>query len=154
MKHEYQGCLRWNAGGATTRDYASYPREYTVEVQGKAPLTLSANHAFRGSADLHDPEDLLLAAVSGCHMLTYLALCARAGVEVTAYADRAEGVLVTTPQGGHFEVIRLRPHVTVREPSMAHRAQELHEVAHRQCFIASSCRIPIEVHPGSATEEA
>lgn len=130
--------------GRGTADYASYARDYRIRVDGKPDLLGSAAPRFRGDTQRHDPEDLLVAAVSACHMLAYLALCARRGIQVVAYEDHAEGDLaLDAAGGGGFSAIRLRPHVTVAVAAHRHEALQLHRTAHAQCFIANSCHVPI-----------
>jgi organic hydroperoxide reductase OsmC/OhrA len=143
--HRYCAELIWAAGPAGgTTDYESYSRRFDVRIAGKPPFAGSADPAFRGDAQLHNPEDLLLAAVASCHMLSYLALCARRRVTVTAYEDRAEGVMALRPDGGgSFTEITLRPRVTLAAGSDPASALALHERAHALCFIAGSCNFPI-----------
>src|SRR6185436_20939887 len=102
--HEYRTHLIGDGNrGDGTSSYAAYGREYRVVVQGKPELSGSANPAFRGDAGKHDPEDLFLAAIASCHMLSYLALCARNGIRVVSYEDQASGTLVLDPSsGGRF----------------------------------------------------
>jgi organic hydroperoxide reductase OsmC/OhrA len=147
--HRYQTTVRWEGGqGRDPWSYSSYLRSYTVSVEGKPDLTGSADPAFRGDPGRHNPEDLFLAAVSACHMLAYLALCARRGVEVLHYADEAAGVLeLGGGGGGRFTGIELRPTVTIAGDADAELARSLHATAHDQCFIASSCRVPIRCRP-------
>jgi organic hydroperoxide reductase OsmC/OhrA len=115
-----------------------------VEVAGKAALLGSADPAFRGEADKHNPEDLFLTALASCHMLTYLALCARSGICVLDYSDEAQGALRLEPGGGGaFERVLLQPRVTVSERSDVARAAALHDEAHGLCFIARSCSVPV-----------
>ncbi len=129
--------------GDGTSSYAAYGRQYRVVIDGKPELAGSANPMFRGDAGRHDPEDLFIAAITSCHMLSYLALCARNGVRVVAYEDRASGTLALDPAGGgKFEEVTLRPIVTIAD-SERERAMKLHETAHEQCFIANSCSVPI-----------
>lgn len=154
MTHEYEGRIRWTGNdGRGTRTCGGYRRDFTLSVLGKPELSLSANRMFRGDGARHDPEDLFLASLAGCHMLTYLALAARAGIVVVDYEDTPRGLLALTPEGGQFDWIRLAPLVTVAEMAMHDQAQELHVAAHRQCFLASSCSVPIEVHPTIVTLE-
>jgi organic hydroperoxide reductase OsmC/OhrA len=142
--HEYRSHLIWNGNrGDGTATYAGYGRDYAISIDGKPELHGSANAAFRGDPAVHDPEDLFLAAISSCHMLSYLALCARGGIQVVAYEDDAQGTLVLNASGGgRFEEVTLRPVVTIAagDPDVA---QRLHEKAHELCFIASSCSVPI-----------
>jgi organic hydroperoxide reductase OsmC/OhrA len=143
--HHYHAELVWTAGAAgATSDYESYSRGFEVHVAGKPPLAGSADPAFRGDPAVHNPEDLLLMAVSSCHMLSYLALCARRRIEVVEYRDHAEGTMTLRPDGGGaFTEITLHPRVTLAAGSDAARALALHERSHAICFIASSCNFPI-----------
>ena len=95
MAHKFAARLVWTgtAEGATTASYDGYSREYRIEIDGKPPLRGSSAPAYRGDAGLHNPEDLLVASLSACHMLWYLHLCAEAGIEVSGYVDDAEGAL-------------------------------------------------------------
>lgn len=144
-RHEYASRLVWDdPHGDGTTDYASYSRRYRVQVAGKPELAGSADPMFRGEATRHNPEDLFLAALSSCHMLSYLALCARRGVRVLAYQDDAVGTMVLTADGGgHFETVTLRPRVTIEGTADTALALQLHHNAHALCFIANSCRVPI-----------
>lgn len=145
--HEYRSTLQWDGNlGDGTATYAGYGRQYRVLIDGKPPIEGSANAMFRGDATRHDPEDLFLAAISSCHLLSYLALCARNGVNVVAYEDHASGTLTFEGGGGRFTEVMLRPQVTIAggDPSIAH---ELHHTAHEQCFIANSCSVPIRNEP-------
>ena len=100
---------------------------------------------FRGDAERWNPEQLLVAALSECHLLEYLHLCAVGGVVVVAYEDRADGVMEQNESGGgRFTEATLRPVVTVAEASMEDAARELHEQAHENCYIASSVNGPHE----------
>lgn len=147
--HEYAARVRWTGNrGEGTWGYDRYGREYDVLVEGKPDLAGSADPAYHGDAGRHNPEDLFLAAVSACHMLYYLSLCARSGVRVTAYQDDARGRLaLQRGGGGRFEEVVLRPVVTIADPAAADHAGRLHETAHGLCFIANSCSVPIHVVP-------
>lgn len=145
-EHGYVLELEWR--GDHTRTYESYTREHIVRVQGKPEITATADPLFRGDAALHNPEDLLLAALSGCHLLTYLALCARARIDVRSYRDKATGTVVFTPDGGgHFSEVVLHPEVMVAEETMCAKAIELHTAAHKYCFIANSVNFPVRCEP-------
>ena len=143
--HRYELALAWEGNqGTGTADYATYGRGFRIAIAGKPELQGSADPAFRGDAGLYNPEDLLLAAVASCHMLSYLALCARQRIAVVRYADAAEGTLALLPTGGgRFEEITLRPRVTLARGGDRPAAAALHERAHQLCFIASSCGFPI-----------
>lgn len=147
--HEYAVGLVWEGNqGTGTSSYGSYGREFRLVIEGKADLAGSADPAFRGDARLHNPEELLLAAVASCHMLFYLSLCARSGITVLRYCDAAQGRLTIGPSGGGaFEEIRLHPSVTIAPPSDPATAVALHARAGELCFIANSCRFPIRHRP-------
>ncbi|HRH71232.1 MAG TPA: OsmC family protein [Flavobacteriales bacterium] len=143
--HPYSLELEWRGDlGQGTSTYEGYSREHVIRIPGKPDLIATADPMFRGDASLHNPEDLLLAALSGCHLLTYLALCARARINVTAYRDRAEGsLLLTKDGGGHFTEVVLRPEVVVAEESMLEKARYFHGEVHKYCFIARSVNFPV-----------
>ena len=147
--HEYRARLRWEGNrGQGTASYAEYGRNYRISMEGKPDLVGSADPAFRGDPRLHNPEDLLLAALSSCHMLSYLALCARKGIAVLEYSDEAQGVMTLTPDGGgHFVSVTLHPRVRIRPGDPQALALELHTKAHADCFIASSCNFPVRAEP-------
>jgi organic hydroperoxide reductase OsmC/OhrA len=143
--HEFETGIVWDGNrGDGTASYRTYGREYRVQVAGKPDIAGSADPAFRGDAARHNPEDLFVAAIASCHMLTYLALCATRGVRVLAYEDTARGRLVLERSGGgRFEAVTLRPRVTVADAASVGLAQELHEAAHALCFVGNSCSVPI-----------
>jgi organic hydroperoxide reductase OsmC/OhrA len=142
--HVYETRLRWigPAHGATT-SYNAYSREYTVEAEGKPALRCSADRHFLGDRGLYNPEDLLVASLSACHMLSYLAECARAGIEVVAYEDDAHGEMTLIDGAIRFREVVLHPRVTIADPARAEEATALHERAHAVCFIANSVNFPV-----------
>ncbi len=142
--HDYHARLTWTgAAQGATASYEGYSREYAVAIDGKPTLRGSADAQFRGDAALHNPEDLLVAALSSCHLLSYLALAARHGVHVVAYEDDASGTMRFEGGGGHFTEVVLRPRVTVTEGTDEALVARLHDVAHEQCFIAASMNFPV-----------
>ncbi|MGV3614629.1 MAG: OsmC family protein [Fimbriimonas sp.] len=143
-EHHFRAHLVWTGAlNGPTTDYASYSREYEFRVEGKPTLTGSAAGPFRGDERLHNPEDLLLAAVSACHMLSYFALCARAGIAVMAYEDDATALM--TFRDGKMRIVEatLRPQVTLAAGSDLEKAEALHARANAECFIASSVNFPV-----------
>lgn len=144
-EHHYRARLAWEGNlGDGTSTYQGYGRQWRIRIDGKPDLVGTADPAFRGDRQKHNPEDLLLAALSSCHMLSYLALCARDGISVLSYTDEASAVMKTTPDGGgRFESVTLRPRVEIADESREARAMELHEKAHSLCFIASSVSFPV-----------
>ena len=146
--HEYSIDLRWEGNtGQGTAAYAAYERDFRVHVAGKPDLVGSSDPVFRGDPSRHNPEELLVTALSSCHMLVYLALCARAGIRVVDYTDHARGRMRMAAGGGRFETVTLRPRVTITAGDDAVLARTLHERARVSCFIASSCNFPVTCEP-------
>jgi len=148
-EHVYETEVVWTGNlGTGTDSYRSYRRTHEVRADGVPPLAGSADPHFRGDADRWNPEQLLLAALSQCHLLSYLHVCAVNGVVVTAYTDRAAGTMTETSDGGgRFTEVTLRPVVEVADPAMVDKALALHEQAHSVCFIANSVNFPVRHEP-------
>jgi organic hydroperoxide reductase OsmC/OhrA len=146
-EHHYNTHLIWDGNrGDGTSAYDGYGRQYRIAIDGKPELHGTADVAFRGEADRHNPEDLFVAAIVSCHMLTYLALCARSRINVIAYEDAATATMKEDGRGGgRFEEVVLHPVVTIADAKHADRAAALHEKAHELCFIANSVSVPIRV---------
>lgn len=153
LSHEYDVTLTWTGNrGTGTSEYRAYGRDHEVAVAGLPPLLGSADPAFRGDADRWNPEQLLVAALSQCHLLSYLHVAADAGVVVTAYEDDAHGVMTQQRDGGgRFTEVVLRPRVTVADESTVDRATALHDRAHELCFIANSMNFPVTHEPVTTT---
>ena len=146
--HHYEALLRWTgAAQGPTTSYTSYSREYAVEIAGKSVMKGSADPGFRGDASLHNPEDLLLASLAACHMLTYLALATRSRLVVVAYEDAAVGTMLFEGASGKFTEVLLKPKVTVAAGSDLALAERLHHDANAGCFIARSVNVPIRHQP-------
>jgi len=142
--HHFSAKVTWTgAARGATSSYESYSRDHVTEVPGKPPLPGSADQVFRGDASRHNPEDLLVVSLSTCHMLTYLAEAARAGVHVVAYSDEASGTMQLHQGKMRFTEVSLRPQVVVGKNSDPAQAQRLHEKAHEHCFIANSVNFPV-----------
>lgn len=141
-EHHYETTVTWSDLGGT-RDYRGYSRAHEVAAPGRPVLEGSADRAFRGDPGRWNPELLLLAALSECHLLSYLSSCAREGVVVTRYRDAARGTMAQSGQGGRFTEVVLRPQVVVADAGMRAAALALHEEAHANCFIASSVSFPV-----------
>jgi organic hydroperoxide reductase OsmC/OhrA len=148
-EHRYVSNVSWAGNrGSGTSGYGDYGREHVIRIPGKPDLAGSSDPAFRGDPAVHNPEDLLVASVSACHMLWYLALAASAGIVVTGYEDAAEGTMVEDrARGGWFTRIVLRPRISVAAGTDLDRATALHADAHAKCFIANSVNFPIDVAP-------
>jgi organic hydroperoxide reductase OsmC/OhrA len=145
-EHHYAVTVRWTGNtGTGTSGYREYAREHEISAEGKQVIAASSDPAFRGDHTRWNPEELLLAALSSCHQLAYLHLCAVAGIVVTDYVDHAEGWMEETPDGtGQFTRVVLRPKVTVAPGSDITKALELHDDAHAKCFIARSVNFLVD----------
>lgn len=132
---------------STAFDYESYSRELTIDCKGKAQLRASAAPVFRGDGALWNPEDLLVASLSACHCLSYLAQCARSGVGVLGYEDRARGEMEHKNGAIRFVVVHLRPRVILAASADREKALALHARAHHDCFIANSVNFPVRNEP-------
>lgn len=154
-EHRYQVNTVWSgAAQGPTRDYKSYSREHRIEIAGKPAIEGSADPGFRGDPTRHNPEEMLVAALSSCHMLWYLHLCAVKGVLVTSYTDTAQGLMIEEPHNGRFREVVLRPTVTIAGASDPAIAEALHEPAHGECFIANSVNFPVRCEPTIVIQEA
>jgi organic hydroperoxide reductase OsmC/OhrA len=147
--HSYDIVLTWTGNrGSGTSDYRAYDRSNELAAPGRPVISGSADPAFLGDPARWNPEQLLVAAVSQCHLLSYLYLCATAGVVVTGYTDEATGTMTESADGGgSFTDVVLRPRVRVAQPQMVQAATSLHEAAHRDCFICNSVAFPVRCEP-------
>ena len=152
--HSFGVSVEWTGNtGEGTSDYASYQRSHEISAEGKPSVPGSSDPAFRGDRSRYNPEELLVASLSACHMLWYLHLCADAGIVVTVYADHAEGTMTLTDDGGgHFKEVTLRPAATIKAGCDAELARALHERAHHLCFIANSMNFEVKVEPTMSVE--
>jgi organic hydroperoxide reductase OsmC/OhrA len=146
--HEFRCRLVWTGGAQSGPvSYVTYSRDYRIDIPGKASIEGSAAGAFRGDEAKLNPEDLLVASLSACHCLSYLALCARAGVEVISYEDDAWGKLEPIDGKLRFSEVLLRPSVRIAAGASREKALDLHAAAHRECFIANSVNFPVRNDP-------
>jgi organic hydroperoxide reductase OsmC/OhrA len=158
-EHSYAVTVEWLGNrGTGTSGYRAYGREHVVRAAGKHDLEGSSDRVFHGNPERWNPEELLLAALSQCHLLSYLHVAANAGVIVTGYTDAAVGTMVQTPNGGgHFTSATLRPRVTIASGD-ADLARALHQEASEKCFIAASVNFPVlheaEILLGTAVQGA
>ena len=147
--HNYQVLINWTGNdGEGTRTYTGYRRDHTIACEGKPQIPCSSDPGFRGDATRYNPEELLVASLSSCHMLWYLHLCSVNQITVVDYSDAASGVLQENEDGsGAFVRVVLRPMVTILAGGDQVKAIALHHEAHRYCFIANSVNFPVEVAP-------
>ncbi|MBU4466069.1 MAG: OsmC family protein [Actinobacteria bacterium] len=148
-EHRYSVAATWTGDrGTGTSGYRDYDRSVTLEIAGKPELLASADRPFRGDPARWNPEDLLLAALAECHLLSYLHACVTAGVVVVAYRDDATGTMLEDGHGGGaFTEVILHPEVTVADASMVDAAMAAHRQANEWCFIANSVNFPVRHEP-------
>lgn len=149
-QHTYTATITWTGNqGTGTSAYNAYSRNHIISAEGKKDIDGSSDPSFRGNKSRYSPEDLLLDAISACHMLWYLHLCTVHGV-VTAYEDNATGIMIEEKNGsGQFTEATLNPNVTVQHESMIEKANTLHHEATKLCFIARSVKFPIHHKPAA-----
>jgi len=148
-EHRYRIHTTWTGNlGTGTSGYRAYRRDHEISAPLKSPIFGSSDPAFRGDPSRYNPEELLLAALSSCHMLTMLHLCADAGIVVTSYSDQPEGTMRENPDwSGEFVSVTLRPRITIVDMSRAEETLTLNHRARELCFIARSVNFPIEHEP-------
>lgn len=146
--HTYRARVHWAPlDGEGTKSYRSYSRDHTIGAEGKPAIEASSDPAFRGNPQRYNPEELLIASLTSCHMLWYLHLCAINGITVVEYRDDAFGVMEENADGyGQFVEAELRPSVRLAENADRSKALALHEEAHRRCFIAASVNFRVSVN--------
>ena len=153
-EHRYQLTITWTGNrGTGTSGYRAYARDHEISAEGKGTLVQgSSDPAFQGDPSRYNPEELLVASLSACHMLWFLHLCADAGIVVTSYRDSATGVMAQHADGsGEFTKVTLRPRVAIADSSRAADTTALHAKAHHLCYIARSVNFPIEHEPAIET---
>lgn len=150
QQHIFEGALRWTGTAQQVEDKLRLERSFVVEFPGKAPLAGSSPAAFNGDDSLHNPETLLVSSLMGCHLLTYLAVCERAGIRIASYSDHGVGTLAIRDGKMRMVEVVLHPKVAVADPASADAARALHQKAHANCFISNSVNFPVRVEPVSA----
>jgi len=137
-EHEFHAHLTWKKGGAGVET-----GNHRVEFEGRPALEVSAAPQYRGDPSKLNPEELFLASLASCQMLTYLALASRAGVEVLAYEDGASAALAIADRKMRVTEVVLHPRITITRSADEAKARSLVEAAHDGCFIANSVACPV-----------
>jgi len=148
--HRYHISTNWLGNrGSGTSAYTAYSRDHELTGARKAvPIPGSSDPAFRGDAGRYNPEELLVGAISSCHMLWVLHLCADAGIVITEYVDEATGEMVEHPDGsGEFTGVLLRPRMTITDALRIPEALALHDRAGHLCCLARSLAFPVKHQP-------
>lgn len=150
--HRYRASVAWS--GSTAGGYDAYDRTHTAAAPpAGTELTLAADPAFRGDPALLNPEQLVVLAASSCQLLSFLAVAARARIDVRSYEDEAEAEMPEDDPPVRLTTITLRPRVVVRRGPSVERVHHLLEVAHRECYIASSLRTEVRIEADVTVEE-
>ena len=147
--HCYKTTITWTGNkGYGTKSSQSYDRDHTIAVEGKPEIPGTSEVSMKGNKVRYNPEELLLASLSACHMLWFLSLCAKNQIVVTEYEDKATGVMVINPaSGGHFAEAVLNPEITIAGQADEQLLEKLQLEAGRLCFIANSCNFPVKHKP-------
>jgi organic hydroperoxide reductase OsmC/OhrA len=144
--HHYQAACSWT--GSTAAGYEAYPRNHSATAApAEAQLQLSGDPAFRGDATKLNPEQLVVLAASSCQLLSFLAVAARARIDVRAYQDAAEAVMSEEVKPARFVSIALRPKITLAKGPTEERVRHLVHQAHKECYIANSLNFEVTVEP-------
>jgi organic hydroperoxide reductase OsmC/OhrA len=162
-EHNYKLTALWTGNkGDGTKNVRTYDRSHTVSIEGKPELFLTTDNSVVGDKSKLNPEDLLVSAISSCHMLSYLYLCSLEGVVITAYTDNAVGVMIEEASGsGSFKHVTLNPLFNVADESMKEKAIELHHkgststtyTPHEICYIANSVNFEVKCNPTCKVDE-
>ena len=147
MSETFNLNITWNSNNKPFT-YAEYSREYLISASGKnQPIPGTAATSYKGTAENYNPEELLIGALSGCHMLSYLAVCATSGIEILSYIDEPFGSLEKHGSSMKFREITLKPKIKLKKQEDLEKAKTLHDKAHHICFISNSLNFPVQVEP-------
>ena len=151
--HQYQVRVAWTGNaGQGTATYAGYSRAHEISVSNKSPIHGTTEVPRFHDKSAYTPEELLVAALSACHMMWTLHMCADAGITVVSYIDEAEGTMHPHGQTGQFTEVVLRPLMKITDPKRIADAESAHEEAHRLCNIARSVNFPVHCEPKVVAE--
>jgi organic hydroperoxide reductase OsmC/OhrA len=150
-EHRFEARLTWRKGAIGVAAH-----NHRVSIAGRPAIEVSAAAQYKGDPSRLNPEELFLAALASCQMLTYLALSGRSGIDVVAYEDAAEAKLAIVDRRMRIAAVTLRPRITLAPGQDAAKARALVASAHAGCFIANSVSCPVEIEPeiASATPTA
>jgi organic hydroperoxide reductase OsmC/OhrA len=154
--HRYTVTNRWTGNlGTGTSNYRAYSRNHELSTPAKtAPIAGSSDPMFRGDPARYNPEELLVGALSACHMLWALHYCADAGIVVVEYVDDAYGEMVDRPDGsGEFTSVILRPRMKITDAARIEDAMALHGRVHAVCAIARSVNFSVTCEPAVTAGE-
>ena len=147
--HQYHLTVTWTGNtGQGTKDYKTYERDHTIAAEGKPMIAGTSEVSYMGNKTRYNPEELLVASLSACHMLWYLHLCAVNNILLIDYVDTATGTMQTEADGsGRFTEVILHPQIKISGTADKKLLQQLQQEANKFCFIASSCNFPVKHDP-------
>jgi organic hydroperoxide reductase OsmC/OhrA len=127
--------------------YPTYSRDHEWRFDGGVTVRGSANPVYLGSESAVDPEEAFVAALSSCHLLTFLAIAAKKRLVVDSYDDHAVGVMAKN-EAGRLAItqVTLRPRITFAgQTPDAETLEQLHHRSHQECFIANSVTTEVTI---------
>lgn len=143
MSHTFPLTLHWTGN---TLDPA-YSRNAELSNPGHTSIPASSAPAYSGDPNRWNPEDLLGSALATCHLLTFLALAAKARLEIKAYEDHAEATLESVDKISRIGEIHLRPTIRVAPGTPTGKVEELFRKAHKYCIVANSISCRVRMSP-------
>jgi organic hydroperoxide reductase OsmC/OhrA len=145
-QHEFHVTTDWTGNlGSGTSAYRAYSRNHEVSAGGKSTRIAGSSSVKIGDPTRYNPEELLVGALSACHMMWVLHLCADAGIVITEYRDEAVGAMAEHGDGaGEFTRVTLRPRMTITDATRLEEARTMHDRAHQVCCLARSMNFPVE----------
>ena len=150
MKNRYKYTHQLHWSGDLLLDSNQNDRLFEIEIDNKGIIYGSADKPFFGDPNRLNPEDMLLAALSSCHMMSFMYLCRKEKIKVLSYSDKPIGELKLNVDGsGQFEIVTLYPKIKVDSELDENKLMELHQGAGKLCFIANSCNFDIVYQPSS-----
>lgn len=149
IKHDFKSHIIWTGNtGNGAKSFSDYKRTWDIASPGKQVVHCSNDPRLGGDATKFNPEDLLISALSSCHMLWYLHLASEAGIVVTEYSDKPLGHGESqSDASGQFVGATLRPYITLGPRADLELAEKLHHEVHKYCFIARSINFPVTFKP-------
>lgn len=145
--HVFEGRIVWTGRAAESDGKLRLERACRLEFDGKRTLEGSSPAVFNGDDSRHNPETLMVSSLMACHLMTYLAVCERAGIAIATYEDHGSGTLALKDGKVRMIEVVLRPQVTITDPTQLQRATELHVKAHENCFMSNSVAFTVRVQP-------
>ena len=148
-EHTYRVGARWTGNlGDGTASYRGYSRDHEITAPSKEVIAASSDPSFRGDTTRYNPEELLVASLSGCHLLWFLHKCVDAGVVLEEYDDEPVGTMTEDADGGgQFTSVVLRPRARFRGDVDDEALRALHDASHALCFVSRSVNFPVRVEP-------